>query len=129
MYAVIRVMLSNRWKQFDVITETIFAIDRNKYVRRNFVAMLTGLKKRRGLLEQIGKLKSELKSLSQSEESLAVKRSVEHLGGDQEACLKNSENIINNRKRTGNIATSLNTGRPWNHEAFRRECLRDWKAL
>ena len=80
--------------------------------------MLIRLQKRRGLLEQVGKLKIELKSLSQIKESLAVKQSVELSAGDQEAPTSKR----NNRKRTGNITTILNTGRPWNHEAFQREC-------
>ena len=79
--------------------------------------MLTRLKKRRGLLEQIGKLESELKSLSQSEETLAVNlRSVEMWAGDQEAPTSKR----NNRKCTVNITMILNTGRPWNHKAFQR---------
>ena len=74
-----RVLLSKRWKQFDVVSE-IESLEislrstENKYVCRNCVAKL---KKRRSLFEHTEKLEAELKSLSTSEDSLALKRSGE----------------------------------------------------
>ena len=68
-----RVLLSKRWKQFDVVSE-IESLEislrstENKYVCRNCVAKL---KKRRSLFEHTEKLEAELKSLSTSELSFS----------------------------------------------------------
>ena len=77
-----RVLLSKGWKQFDVVTE-IESLEislrstENKYVCRNCVVKL---KKHGSLIEQ-----AELKSLSTSEDSLALKRTGELLSDDHDA--------------------------------------------
>ena len=82
-----RVLLSKGWKQFDVVSEIeILEISlrstENKYVCRNCVAKL---KKRLSLIEQTEKLEAELKSLSTSDDSLALKRSGKLLSDDHDA--------------------------------------------
>ena len=81
------VILSKGWKQFDVVSEIeILEISlrstENKYVCRNCVAKL---KKRLSLIEQTEKLEAELKSLSTSDDSLALKRSGKLLSDDHDA--------------------------------------------
>ena len=82
-----RVLLSKGWKQFDVVTE-IESLEislrstENKYICRNCVAKL---KKRQSLVEQKEKLEAELKSLSTSEDSPALKRSGELQSDDHDA--------------------------------------------
>ena len=82
-----RVLLSKGWKQFDVATEVesleiSLRSTENKYVCRNYVAKL---KKHRSLIEQTEKLEAELKSLSKSEDLLALNRSGELLSDDHDA--------------------------------------------
>lgn len=82
-----RLLLSKGWKQFDILAE--FASlqisvrsSGSNYICRNCVAKL---KKRRGLLQQIEKLEGELKSLRDSEDSLAAKRAGELLADSRDS--------------------------------------------